>query len=263
MAGSLLKARAPAVPEYHQSAINMFLKCGKQWFFRYVDGIKTPPSAALTVGSAVDAAITRNFILKKEKGEDSPLEEVLDTYSTDFEIRAGDTEWGEDDRGVQKDVGAQCLTIHHKEIAPHIKPVAVQEAFVIETDAGYNLGGTLDVVDAEDFCRDSKTAKAKYDDDAISRAVQPALYDFAFETLRGRSAKGFAYDVMIKPTKTLPARSQVVKGTVTAGDREWLFGAIEQMHKAILAGVALPAPDGAWWCSAKWCGYWNICKGRK
>lgn len=250
-------------PEYHQSQILMYLRCGKQWYFRYVLGIKTPPSAALTVGSSVDAAITRNLILKKERGTDSPLDEVLDTYSTDFDIRAKETEWGEDDAGFQKDVGVQCVTAHHEQVAPQLKPETVQETFVIETDAGFGVGGTIDLVETDGTVADSKTSKSKYDEDAVSRAIQPALYDFAYEALRGKPATAFRYDVMIKPTKTLPARIQQVRGKVTGDDRAWLFDTISEMHKAITAGIALPAPEGAWHCSPKWCGYWGICKGKK
>lgn len=248
-----------AVPEYHQSAIQMFLKCQKQYYFRYILGIKTPPTAALTVGSAVDAAITRNLIQKKRTGTDVSLEEVKDVYSTDFDIRAKDTEWGEDDQGQQKDVGLQCLAAHHREIAPTINPETVQENFVIETDAGYNLGGTIDLTDkrptGEIDIADSKTSKSKYDDDPISKAIQPAMYDFAYQAVKGSPASGFRFDVMIKPTKTLPARTQRISGKVTPQDREWLFQTINEMHKSLQAGIALPAPEGAWWCSLRWCGY--------
>jgi CRISPR/Cas system-associated exonuclease Cas4 (RecB family) len=249
--------------KYHQSELQTYLKCGKQWEFRHVLGLRTPPKAALTIGSSVDRAVTHNLIEKIRTGADIPMAEALDAYSTDFETRKSETEWGEDDAGTMKDVGAQLVTLHHKEAAPTIHPATVQEEFVIETDAGYDLGGTIDFTETTGVIGDTKTAKLKYADDAIFRAVQPTLYDFAYEALHKTPSTGFRFDVLVKPTKTLPARFQRVEGKVTQDDRLWLFNTISQVHKSIEAGVAMPAADGAWWCSEGWCGFWSQCKGKK
>jgi CRISPR/Cas system-associated exonuclease Cas4 (RecB family) len=248
--------------EYHQSEIGTYLKCGKQWEFRYVQGIKTPPRAALTVGSSVDAAVTHNLIQKVQSGKDISTEAILDAYSGDFDIRAKDTEWREDDQGKQKDIGAQLVKLHHEQVAPGILPATVQEKFTLETDAGFDLGGTIDLTEKSGIVVDTKTAKTAYDEDAISRALQPALYDFAYESLHGKPAEGFRFDVLVKPTAKKPPSVQRVQAKVTPADREWLFDTIGNVHKAIEAGVAMPAADGSWWCSKDWCGYWSICKGK-
>ncbi len=250
-------------PKYHQSEIQTFLKCGKQWEFRYLMGRKTPPRAALTVGGAVDKAVTVNLIEKLKTGADISTEAVLDAYSSEFESRAKETEWGEDDAGKQKDIGVQLISAHHEKVAPGIDPATVQEEFIIETDAGYDLGGTIDLTEKSGVVVDTKTAKSAYDTDAVFRAIQPTLYDFAYEALHKKPSTGFRYDVLIKPTKTIGARIQKVEGKVTHDDRQWLFETITQMHKAIQSGVTLPAPEGAWWCSKDWCGFWSQCKGKK
>jgi CRISPR/Cas system-associated exonuclease Cas4 (RecB family) len=250
------------IKEYHQSEIQTYLTCGKQYEFRYIMGIKTPPKAALTVGSSVDAGVTRNLAQKIETQKDLSVDEVLDVYSTDFDIRADETEWGEDDRGQQKDVGAKLIKLHHETFAPKIDPATVQEKFIIETDAGFNVGGTIDLTEKNGIIADTKTAKSKYDDDAVFRALQPAMYDFAYEALNGKKAKAFRYDVLIKPTKTLPARAQQIEAQVTIDDRAWLFETIHAVDKGIKAGVALPAPEKSWVCSPEWCGYYSQCKGK-
>src|SRR6185312_5235440 len=249
--------------KYHQSEIQTFLKCGKQWEFRYLLGMKTPPKAALTVGSAVDRAVTKNMIAKIQTGELLPKEAVLDAYSTSFDSLKTETAWGDDDPGKQKDVGAQLVAAHSEKLAPGIEPDTVQEEFVIETDGGYDLGGTIDLTEKNGFVVDTKTAKSAYDADAVSTSIQAGMYDFAYEALKKKPAAGFRFDVLIKPTKTIGARVQQVSGKVEPGQRTFLFDAINQMHKAISAGVALPAPEGAWWCSPDWCGYWAQCKGKK
>lgn len=69
--------------------------------------------------------------------------------------------------------------------------------------------------------------------------------------------------MLVKPTAQKKPILQRVEGKVTNADREWLFDAINQVHKAIQSGVAMPAPEGSWYCSQKWCGYWDQCKGKK
>lgn len=255
---------APAkVPVYRQSMINMGLKCMEQLRFRYMEGIIVAPTGAQTVGSSTHAAIARNLIVKKENGVGCSLEESLDVFSTDFELRSQETEFKEDEnKDALKDVGAQCVSAHHREIAPTIQPVSVEENFVIETDAGFNLEGTIDCVDADTVIRDAKTSKGKYDPDSVVGAVQPAMYDFAYEAIRGEKSAGFQYDVLIKPTKTIGARTQTVRAKVTDEDRQWLFNAVTQVDRAVKAGIFIPAAEGAWWCSKKWCGYaaHGICK---
>ncbi len=259
--------KKPGIRQLHQSEVQTFLTCGKQWEFRYVLGIKTPPKAYFTVGRSVDSAINHNLIQKIESGTDLAEADVLDACATEFDKEALTTEWGEDKPGEEKDSAIACIKAHLQNIAPLIQPETIQEKFVLETSAGFNLGGTIDIVEKSGKVRDSKTAKSKYDEDAIFRAIQPSLYDFAYEALRGKPSTGFAYDVMIKPkqlkTKYVPAETQIVEGKVTPQDRQWLFETVHQVDKAIQAGIALPAPEKSWVCSEKWCGYWHMCKGKK
>jgi CRISPR/Cas system-associated exonuclease Cas4 (RecB family) len=250
-------------PKYHQSEVNTYLKCGKMWEFRYALGIKIPPRSAFTVGSAVDRAVSVNLEQKIHSGEDLSAEEVLDQFSTEFDERSYETDWKDDDPGKQKDIGAALTWIHHKHLAPGISPETVQESFTIETDAGFALGGTMDLTELSGSVVDTKTSRVQYKPDAVSTSIQAVLYDFAYEVLRGKPAKEFRFDVLVKPTRTQTARVQQVASVITLDNREWLFETIHQVHRAIQGGVALPAPEGSWYCSPKWCGYWNQCKGKK
>ena len=249
--------------KYNQTELKAYLKCGKMWEFRYLKGIKTPPSPALTLGSSVDAAVTANLAQKIQSKSDMSKDEILDVYSSDFESRKQETEWLDENPGKQKDMGVRLVSLHHDLVAPNIMPATVQEFFNLETNAGYDLFGTMDLVEENGTVVDTKTSRLKYDEAAVSRNFQATLYDFAYESLRKVPAKGFRFDVLIKPTVTKGPTLQQVEGKVTQADREWLFDGIHNVHKAIQAGVALPAPEGSWYCSQKWCGYWDQCKGRK
>lgn len=250
----------PAMPEYHQSGLGMYLKCQKQYFYRYIMGLRMPPKSALTLGGAVDSGVTLNLQTKLTTKEPAAIGDVLDAYSTEFDRRSTETDWDGDDAGEQKDAGVKLVELHYEKVAPNLEPATVQEAFRIETDAGYAIGGTLDLTTTDGMIRDTKTSAKAYDEDAVSMSIQAAMYDFAYEVKRGEKAKGFAFDVL-KKTKT-PAYQEVT-GQVSSTQREMLFESISIMHKQIQAGDFLPAPEGGWWCSKKFCGYWPLCKGRK
>lgn len=252
---------APSIkqPEYHQSAINTFLKCPRQYMFRYVMGLKIAPKTALTVGIAFDAAAGHNLKQKIESKTDLPVADVLDAFSTDFDKRAPGTDWDGDDPGAQKDMGARMTKVFHEKGAPKIKPLTVQESFRLETDAGYALGGTFDVVEEGHILRDQKTSKGEYAADAVNFEIQPAVYSFAYQAKYGVQPE-FAYDVV---TKHKEPRYQEVKGKVTQTQTEQLFEAVNIMHSQIQRGEFQYAPSGQWFCSKSWCGYWHLCKGKK
>jgi len=245
--------------KFHQSMVQMFLKCPRQFQFRYLEKIISPPKSALTIGSCMDVAETTNFTQKVSSSTDLPLSEVLDVFDTEFSIREKETVWDED-RDKCKDKGVEMLKVFHDQAAPQILPITVQEEFNLETDGGYSLGGTMDITDSSGFIRDIKTSKAEYAEDAVSQSIQAAMYDFAYECTRGYKAKGFIFDVV---TKHKVPRYQKVTGEVGKYQRSRLFESINIMNKQITAGDFQYAADGAWWCSSTWCGYWHLCKGKK
>lgn len=248
-----------AMPEYHQSAINMFLKCPRQYMFRYMMDLRIPPKSALTLGIAFDSGVNHNFKQKITSKADVPKQDVLDAFSTDFDRRSPGTDWDGEDPGELKDKGAQMLGVFHEKAAPGIQPATVQESFRVETDAGYAIGGTFDVTEANHVVRDQKTSKAEYAADAVNTEIQPAVYSFAYQASHGVKPE-FAFDII---TKHKEPRYQQVRGQVTEVQTEQLFEAVNIMHGQIQRGEFQYAAPGSWWCSKSWCGYWNLCKGKK
>lgn len=251
---------------YHQSTLKTFLMCGLRYEFEYVQKMKRPSGSAATIGTCVDTAVSFNQAQKVTSGVDLPLSDVLDVLSQEFEARRTETAWTpEDDQGEAKDSAVAILKLHHEILAPKIRPATIQEKFVLETDAGYTLKGAIDIVEVNYRIRDTKTAsRQKASSYIVERSFQPAMYDYAVRALHpGVEPAGFIFDIFTRPTVKCPAEYKPVEGKVTTLDHEWLFQSIGSVHKAIQAGVALPAPEGSWHCSEKWCPYWSLCKGRK
>ena len=91
------------------SQISMWLRCPRQWEYRYVAGLKIPPSGPLIVGSAYHSALEGNFIQKVSSMVDLPLSDCLDIFSDAWEERLSGEElivWDQLGPGECKDQGA-------------------------------------------------------------------------------------------------------------------------------------------------------------
>lgn len=250
-------------PIYHQSQIDMFLRCGKQFEFRYIKGIKTPPAAVLTVGSSVDAAVTHNLEQKITTGHDLPVDEVLDACETTWNKLKNDTDFTDTSEGVEKDIAVRLTRLHHLQAAPFISPKEVQWEFDIETERGYRVGGTADIVDTGNTVEDTKTANKSYAATSIANKLQPALYTWARQKLSGKEVPTFRYRVLVKPQIKASEKIQVLEAPVSKSAQEWFFKIVDLVHESIKKGNFLPAQPDSWVCSERFCGYWSICRGKK
>lgn len=249
-------------PRYHQSEIKDTLKCGIYAEFRYLQGLPTPARSAATVGNVVDSTVN-HLLRKKIKGESPTLEEALDVASSEFESRRQSTQIWDEPADQLKDSALTIVKLFQIQVAATIEPETVQEEFVIDTDRDYMLGGTIDYTDKRGFLGDIKTASpTRASSYIVNGALQPALYHYAYTALRGREPVAFRFDVMTRTTNGTTAYKPV-SGQVTQADLEFAFRTIDQVHAYRKAGIALPAPEGSWWCSKKWCPFWDLCKGKK
>lgn len=246
---------------YRQSAIKDFLRCGKYYEYKYVLGTSSPATVAQTIGNVVDDAISHNLKQKIDSNTDLTKEEISDAAVTSFNSLIFRTNWEDEDRGEAKDMALALVSLHLEKIAPRIEPESVQEKFTIETDAGYSLTGTIDYTDKRGFVGDTKTASRQTSSrHVITRALQPASYAYAYRILRGRDPTFFRFDVMLKPTARRGPEYKSIQGKVMEEDLEHFFETVKAVDTAIRAGIALPAPETAWWCSQKYCPYFVTCK---
>lgn len=255
----------PNYPLITQSFLTMFEACGYAAFRRYVQGEKVPPGIAAVQGRATDAAVTHGANQVILTGEDAKLADKLDIAVSVFDEESDNAIIQEgDDKGELKDETIKLVTLHHKEIAPLLRPVRTQEAIRVDMD-NFSLAGTIDMVESGDRLADTKTSKKRYAEDAVKGSAQPALYDFLYESKYKVKPTSFRYDVLVK-NKTPVA--QRIEGTVTESDRDLLFyriqSALSEFHNSVKTGFWRLAEQGHWRCSEKWCGYYHSCpKGAK
>jgi hypothetical protein len=130
--------------QLHQSGVNMFNKCGMQFAFRYIQGIRRPPNAFLLCGTATDKAVTWDLDTKILKGELATLAEVTDLArdSVMNDDRRDSIQLDPDDKGksikqvidATKDKAVRLVTKHHGYIAPLIQPWRTARKFTVNLD---------------------------------------------------------------------------------------------------------------------------------
>lgn len=132
--------------QLHVSGINMLNDCGIRYMFRYMLGIKHPPSAYLLVGSSIDESVTQNLGNKITRGELLPREDVLGIAAARFEKgeREEPIELDPDEKraglskeqvlSANKDKTVALAGLHHDTAAPIIHATAVRRSFSVNMD---------------------------------------------------------------------------------------------------------------------------------
>ncbi|MBI5244050.1 MAG: PD-(D/E)XK nuclease family protein, partial [Elusimicrobia bacterium] len=71
----------------HLSAtqIGMFLRCPRQYEFRYMQGLKQPPSGAMVQSKVWHRTVEENYRQKIESAKDLPLPRMEEFYAAQYE----------------------------------------------------------------------------------------------------------------------------------------------------------------------------------
>ncbi|MDL1966276.1 MAG: PD-(D/E)XK nuclease family protein [Candidatus Desulfofervidus auxilii] len=239
------------MPHLSVSQINMYLRCGLQYFYRYVMGMKLPPAGAMVLGGGVHKVIEEDYKEKKEKGQNKALSEKQDMFVEEFKERIKEAELREDEKPEEMEKqGVGLIKVHHEEVAIATEPLEVEQPFEIHFEGkDYSLIGRIDLVTIEGVI-DHKTASRKYNQNQVETDLQLPIYSF----VTGINDVGF--DVLVKTKK--PA-VQKIRAKCDEAKAKRVKAYIAKVAEAIERQVFLPAQPGSWVCSPKWCGYWEIC----
>lgn len=246
--------------------IGMWLRCPRQYYFRYIEGLKIPPSGVMKQSSVFHLAAEKNYIQKVSSRVDLPTDELTDYYADQFDVEfqreevklnAGET------TGALKDQGIDIVKTYAAGIAPHVQPVEVESKFEITIGRGDEqvlLKGVIDVVDERGVVRDNKAIAPSRVPNPFQLATDTQLstYALARRLITQKAEPMLTMDAVIKyafpEARILP----------TARSREGLklhLNMIGHIGKAIRNEIFPTNPNG-WWCSPKWCGYFDRCMGR-
>lgn len=267
-------------PALSDSALAMLYKCGTQYEFRYVKGVKVPPGSALIIGISTHDAAAMNLKSKRDTGELLPVEQCTDTasdqvkglWSNGVALNKDETKDGpKKAKAAAIDLAVNLSKLHHKELAPVIKPLQVERYFRVEL-IGYpmDLTGRIDVEEEDDSIRDLKTSGRSPTQADIDASDQVTIYSLGKSVVDGATpeqlAKAFTVTQRIEErkltmdylVKTKVPKVVSINTKRTEAHLRRIFLLVEQAVVVIEKGAFTPNPNG-WWCSKTWCGYWSQC----
>lgn len=256
--------------QLHVSGLMMLSHCGEQFRRRYIEGEKRPPGAALLVGTAVHRSV--EYSLSARLGDATaslpPVEEIKDMAATALGEEWGrngvDLQPGEDParaRGEAADKAVRLAALHLLDVAPGIKPTALEEKWVLELDGyDFQLAGQIDIIDAAagvQVLRDTKTAGKRPVPTVADTSIQLTCYSMARRYTTGVLPDTVALDYLID--KREPA-AETFASTRDESDFPPFLDRVAEAIRAVERGVFIPAAPDHWGCRKKWCGYYDSCR---
>lgn len=252
------------------SRMNMLSRCGEQYRYRYIEGRRSRPGVSLLVGTAVDRAVTSNLRSKIDAGELLEVEEV-DSIARDaleFEWNRSEIQLHDEEvaagvavtKGAAVDKSVRLAHLHAATLAPAINPTHVDRGFVLEIEEfGVEVRGWIDIQEGTGSVRDTKTTGKTPSADIADKSAQLDLYALAATFLdEARRIPEVALDYLIDLKKGARATSYAsVRNEETNGRA---LARIERFVLSVASETYLPTNPDSWWCAAKWCGYYDICK---
>ncbi len=275
----------PATKKHYSiSQLLTYLKCPLHYYFRYIEGLKIPPRSAMILGTSVHAALEHNFKQKIESKKDLKVNDLLDVYSTSFDLAKPETLWEKDENPSEiKDSGIDLVRAYHtgkdkkgepmifrefnpstrkyekriiKPLSPTIQPIMVEEPFEVkfENDVDYIFVGRMDLVDDKYRIRDTKTSAKSPTQDQVDTDLQMTAYSLGFRVKTGRVEKSLVMDYLVK--NHFP-KLMSVETKRTDDDIQRLLKILAQISGAIDKGVFYCSCNPIF-CNANNCGYWDL-----
>lgn len=267
------------------SQVNMYLRCAKQYEFRYVHNEKDPPSAPMIAGTCGHNALELTHHHIVNEGVPAETEEVAARFSDLWEEKKSDVvNWKDADAGKIKDVGIHLVKLYNEQEAPGVHPQVdkdgkrgIEKRFDI-TVAGVPMMGFIDLIeDRVSILSDAERELFERKGVRVDLGTHPAVIDFKFKsksmsqsdadsalqlTLYSLATQipSVRFDQLISTKKPKIRKMVSVR---SRADHLWLAEITKEVAKAITAGVFPPCEPSSWICSKKWCGYWDKCRGRK
>lgn len=271
------------------SQVEMYLRCPRQYEFRYVKKISRPPSVAATQGSGIHHALEHTHHHIVDKGVPAPIAELESVYSDAFEqVKPEIPKEAWDQEGVTegalKDMGIKLVRLYNLQYAPKVKPQVkdgvrgIEKRFEILV-AGVPVVGIIDLIDAnaEGGITDIEKEIIRQHGGNIPTMFETAIADFKTKAKSMSAAEvdsslqltlySYAEQIpLVRIDQLLKLKTPKITRTMatrTLQDHKWMKEVVHGVARAIHAGIFPPCSPSAWCCSSRWCGFYGMCRGKK
>jgi CRISPR/Cas system-associated exonuclease Cas4 (RecB family) len=234
------------------SQINMYLKCGLQYFYRYRMGLKLPPSGALAFGISFEKPVDHNYKEKIITGADEPASTLTDLFVDEWRKQKERADFDENEKPEEMEkTGIKLVDVFRTKAAPNRQPMVVQkwvEQGFANTD--YVLKAKIDLITIYGKIIDNKTAGKSKTQEEADNDLQLTLYALT----EGLVEVGF--DTFVK---TKVPQFQPLSAIRTPEQKQRALAIIARVIEGMRSNIFVPAMPGTWQCTQKWCGYYDLC----
>lgn len=264
-----IRKAAPEKFQLHVSGLNLLSRCGVAFERRYILGERTPPSASMVVGTAVDRAVRRNLqhkidaktLMQLGDVQDTARDALNDEWANGIRLSEDDAEEVGQSKGDAVDAAVDLAGYHHTAAAPMINPTHVARSWTMDVeDLNIQLAGEIDIQEGLAAIRDTKTSGKSPVKNAADISLQLTTYALAVRQMDGEIPKKMALDVVVRTPKRHDLKLVQLETKRNWRDLNHLAERVYRTANLLERGMFTPAPVDAWWCSQKYCGYWDSCK---
>ena len=236
------------------SQIRKYMTCGMQYYFRYVEGIPEKMGSAVLRGTSVDNAANEHFSLQAQTNNGLTQSQFVD-FAVDVHEKEQDSDtfdWEKDDitKDKSKDRTSKLAATYHKDFGDKFKAKEVQVELVQVDNDGEEFKGFADFITVDGVIVDNKVKKRNVTPD-LTRDVQLVKY----ADMANVDKVGMAVVQDLDTPKTFYHHAEV-----TQDHKDRVNKRIEHVKSGINNQVVMPAPEGSWACTQKWCSFWEICE---
>src|SRR5690606_28649691 len=179
------------------SQIRTYLKCPRQYEYRYIHGLRSPVTSSLLIGRSFHKAIETANRVKLEDGEIMAVEDVKDTFSDAWESEKAQVEWEDgEDQGRLKDSGLEMTSHYYEQIGQKLRPMMIEQGTTVDIE-GVPVKVVIDLVERDGKIRDFKTAKRTPAKDEADRSIQLSTYAMAYREMTGERESGAQLDYTV------------------------------------------------------------------
>jgi hypothetical protein len=244
------------LPRITQSQIESYLRCGVRYFLEH-ECTRRVCTVRMAVGSGVAVGAWQDNRSKLARGIGLPACEIVDASVAAYaeEIEESDCADSRLEQGQGEDLVANAAECYAREVAPKTTGILAAEEPMLAEMGDLEVAGTPDVVTTAGI-GDTKVGQP-WTLERADRARQLSGYAILHWSRRGRLPSRVWIDSVSRSRSGWQATRWF--SVRTEKDCTAFLETARKVREAINAGTALPAPEGAWWCSRKWCPWWTRC----
>jgi CRISPR/Cas system-associated exonuclease Cas4 (RecB family) len=236
------------------SELQEYLMCNLRRWYRLEDKARrTTVKMAIGTGVAKGAKADN---LEKLAYRHLPLTQLVDAAVAgyDEEVQTSEVAEARSEIAGGHDETADAARTFGLQVSPMILPILAEKPIVVELGE-IELAGTPDYICAEG-CGDLKCGRL-WTGEHVARSTQLTAYSILHRAVLGDYPKRVWIDSVHRVRGSWAAAR--IWGSRGSEDRTAFYQLLLRVKQSIEAGIALPAPEMAWWCAPAYCAFYRKC----